>query len=173
MHAWRKAVVEPLKDREHAKAERRAERTVRRERSGTPTGRYRLAALLRDCCPRALRSEKGDDFIVAECPFDELHSNSGDPSDRAFWANNFGNCGCHHGHGDEQDADDYVAKILEDGWITAEQLAAYAIRKGLSPAEQMQIATAVRSRLATNLRDAGSGQFKTCGIPPNTARVEP
>ena len=67
--------------------------------------------------------------MIAECPFDELHSNCGDPSDKAFWCTRSGKAGCYHSHGEEHSAPDFLAKMIADGWFTAEQAKEHAIQE--------------------------------------------
>ena len=67
--------------------------------------------------------------IIAECPFDELHSNCGAPTDKAFWCTRSGKAGCYHSHGEEHSPADYLAKMIADGWFTAEQAKEHAIRE--------------------------------------------
>lgn len=126
MKAWRAAAVVP---REKAREERKARvvaRRVERERvTGTPSGRYRLADAIRALASDYIRRDRSEGLVVCECPFDHLHSNTGDPSDSAFWASNGGNCGCHHTHGAEHEPDDYVAQMIADGWFTQDQLDAH------------------------------------------------
>jgi hypothetical protein len=138
----RKACAPAVKAEKQAQEQRKTIRRQQREQSGTPTGRYMLADAVADLAPDRVRNDlrdAKDGLLVCECPYDELHSNCGDPSDSAFWVTNNGCAGCKHSHMEEHDADDYVAKMLEDKWFTADQLAGYTIRKGLSLAEQMQI----------------------------------
>lgn len=129
MEAWRAASVAP---REKEQNERKAligARRVERERvTGKTSGRYRLADAIRALAPDYVRRDRNEGFIVCECPFDHLHSNTGDPSDAAFWASNGGNCGCHHTHATEHEPDDYIAQMIADAWFTREQLDTYPWR---------------------------------------------
>ncbi len=140
MRQLRKQCAPTIKAEKAAAQKRKKVRQEQRASTGTPTGRFMLADAVADLAPDRVRNdlrEAKDGLLVCECPYDELHSNCGDPTDSAFWVTNNGSAGCKHSHMDEHDAEDYVAKMLADNWFTAEQLAAYAIRKRLTLDEKM------------------------------------
>ena len=69
--------------------------------------------------------------IVVECPFDELHSNSGEANDTGCFAMNAGvtDTGgfvwkCHHASCQGRDRLDFLGKAIADGWFGAEILEA-------------------------------------------------
>jgi hypothetical protein len=128
MAAWRKAVERPLQDRTLEQKKRETQRRQSSAAAGLPVGRHDLAALIYAYAPDRVRGEK-EGLIIAECPFDELHSNCGAPTDKAFWCTRSGKAGCYHSHGEEHSAADYLAKMIADGWFTAKQAQDHAIRE--------------------------------------------
>ena len=67
--------------------------------------------------------------IVVECPFDELHTNSGDANDKASFVMNAGvtDSGgfvwkCHHASCQGHDRLDFLGKAIADGWFGADVL---------------------------------------------------
>ena len=140
LREWRAAYAEKAQCEREAAAKARAARGAARKGSGTAgtcTGRghggsFALADLIATHCDDRVRADKRDDkdgLIECECPFDHLHSNSGDPSDCGFFATNTGYARCHHSHGKSHTPQDFVARMLELGWFDETQLAQYQVRE--------------------------------------------
>ena len=140
MSKWRALYAEQVHREREAAAKARAARGAARKASGaagTRAGRlqggsFALADLLAGHCDDRVRADKRDDkdgLIECECPFDHLHSNSGDPSDCGFFATNTGYARCHHSHGKSHTPQDFVARMLELGWFDETQLAQYQVRE--------------------------------------------
>ncbi|KAB2942289.1 MAG: hypothetical protein K8F92_02100 [Hyphomicrobium sp.] len=138
---WQQAWEEP---RRRLEAERRAR--VDERRTAEPARvhanpinkRYALGDLIWDCANERVRADKRDErdgLIECECPFDELHSNAGDESDSAFFVTNSGAAGCLHSHKDDHCVADYIAKMLADGWFSADRLEAYVLPPRTSPSK--------------------------------------
>ena len=137
MATWRREVEKPLQDRTRERKQRDKQRRQFNAAVGFPTGQHDLAALVYAYAPDRVRGEK-EDLIIAECPFDELHSNCGAPTDKAFWCTRSGKAGCYHSHGGEHSPTDYLAKMIADGWFTADQAQEHAIRERPSGFAVMQ-----------------------------------
>jgi len=91
-------------------------------------GGFQIADVIRDHAEDRIRTE-GSTKIEVECPFDEEHSNPGDPDDRACFAINAGDgtsdiftIRCLHESCAERTNLDMVGKMIADGWFPAEVL---------------------------------------------------
>jgi len=87
--------------------------------------RFNMATAITEEAPDRVRGNmsaaKG---IVVECPFDDLHSNPGDPSDKACFVINAADSEnenfvwkCHHASCQDRGRLEFVAKALEEGWF--------------------------------------------------------
>ena len=137
---WRATYAAKAQREREAAAKARATRGAARKPSGAPgtgTGRgqggsFALADLIATHCDDRVRRDKRDEkdgLLEAECVFDHLHSNAGDPSDCGFFATNAGYAGCHHSHGKSHTPQDFLARMLELGWFDETQLAQYRVRE--------------------------------------------
>lgn len=89
---------------------------------------FQITDLLQDQCPDRLRGRATMGFNI-ECPFDEGHSNAGNPEDRACYAVNAAEGGnelfivsCRHGSCRDYTMLDMVGKMLDDSWYPEELL---------------------------------------------------
>lgn len=86
-------------------------------------GGFQIVDLIRDHADDRIRTS-GSEKIDIECPFDEEHSNAGDPEDRACFAVNAGasdapvfTIKCQHDGCRERTNLDHLAKMIADGWF--------------------------------------------------------
>lgn len=97
--------------------------------------------------------------ITAECPFDEEHSNAGDPEDMAFFCVNAGDgpseiftAHCRHDSCRERTNLDFLGKMIEDGWfgdadvLTDEDYNLAEIEDASDPETAQKIETVDRAR---------------------------
>lgn len=91
-------------------------------------GGFQIADLIRDHADDRIRTP-GAHKIDIECPFDEHHSNPGDPEDRGCFAVNAGDgdspvftLKCQHDSCAERTNLDFLGKMLVDGWFDREAL---------------------------------------------------
>ncbi|AXQ69800.1 PE-PGRS family protein [Caulobacter phage CcrSC] len=89
---------------------------------------FQIADLVRSFAPERIRSDTGLKIEI-ECPFDEHHSNPGDPEDRACMAVNAGDgpseiftVSCRHESCQERTNLDMVGKMIADGWFDREDI---------------------------------------------------
>jgi hypothetical protein len=131
MASWRKSYEGSKRQRQAEQRARTKAATLNRKGLGNVESvRYALADLLADKCSDRIRNDlrrEKDGLLEAECPFDHLHTNAGDPRDTGFFVTNAGVACCHHGHGDAHKAADFIAQMLADGWFTADELGQYAL----------------------------------------------
>lgn len=126
---WKKLnLTDPL-------AEAADEMNKGRSKSITPEGRelgrwflkkghgFQLAEVIRDYAPDRVRSDMGTKIEI-ECPFDENHSNAGDPDDRACMVANAGDgpaesfvVSCRHESCQDPTSLDFIGKMIKDGWF--------------------------------------------------------
>lgn len=108
-------------------------RTEGRSSSSQSGVRYRFADLMCEQCLDKVRNDKRPEkgLVEIECPFDDEHSNAGDPCDVACMASNEGAMYCQHSHDAGQEGGhrthDYVKRMIELGWFNAETLERYRI----------------------------------------------
>ncbi len=96
--------------------------------SKTHADRFQIADLLKDHAEDRIRSN-GAHKIDIECPFDEEHSDPGNPEDRACFAVNAGDGSapvftvkCQHDSCSQRTNLDHLGKMLADGWFDREAL---------------------------------------------------
>lgn len=89
---------------------------------------FQLAEVVDAYADDRIRSRDGTK-VIAECPFDEYHSNAGDPDDVAFFCVNAGDgpvdsfvAHCQHDSCKDYSVLDFVARMVEQEWFTAEAL---------------------------------------------------
>lgn len=89
---------------------------------------FQIADLVRDLAAEKVRSDNGTKMEI-ECPFDEHHSNAGDPDDRACLVVNAGDgshefftVSCRHESCQDRTLLDMVAKMVGDDWFDREEL---------------------------------------------------
>lgn len=89
---------------------------------------FQLADLIRDHAADRVRSDSNSKMEI-ECPFDDHHSNAGDPEDRACLVVNAGEgagefftAKCRHDSCQERTVLDMVGKMLTEGWFAADVL---------------------------------------------------
>ncbi|USN15419.1 hypothetical protein KIKIMORA_02730 [Brevundimonas phage vB_BpoS-Kikimora] len=89
-------------------------------------GGFQIVDLIRDHAEDRIRTN-GANKIDIECPFDDEHSNAGDPEDRACFAVNAGDgpsdiftLKCQHDSCAERTNLDFLGKMIEDGWFDEE-----------------------------------------------------
>ena len=89
---------------------------------------FQIADVIRDHADDRIRTN-GANKIDIECPFDETHSNAGDPDDRACFAVNAGDgdspvftVRCQHDSCAERTNLDHLGKMVADGWFDREVL---------------------------------------------------
>ncbi|TPI80423.1 DUF927 domain-containing protein [Mesorhizobium sp. B2-8-9] len=89
---------------------------------------FDIASLFRDHCPDRVRETQTTDKLTADCPYDDDHSNPGDPEDKGTFVQSAGQdaatfafCCRHNGcHG--RDRLDMLAKAIELEWFPADAL---------------------------------------------------
>lgn len=83
---------------------------------------FQIVDLIRDHAPERIRSDHGEKLEI-ECPFDDEHSNAGDPEDRACMARN-GDSGfvitCRHEGCQDHDRLAMLNRMVAQGWFEAE-----------------------------------------------------
>lgn len=89
---------------------------------------FQIADVIRDHAEDRIRTP-GSTKIDVECPFDEEHSNAGDPEDRGCFAVNAGDgpspvftIKCAHDSCQERTNLDMLGKMIRDGWFSEEVL---------------------------------------------------
>lgn len=89
---------------------------------------FQIADLIRDHAADRVRSDNNSKMEI-ECPFDEHHSNAGDPEDRACLVVNAGEgagefftVSCRHESCQDRTMLDMVGKMVTDGWFDREEL---------------------------------------------------
>ncbi|UTU07898.1 PE-PGRS family protein [Caulobacter phage C1] len=89
---------------------------------------FQVADVIRTFAPERIRSDTGLKIEI-ECPFDENHSNPGDPDDRACMAVNAGDgpseiftVSCRHESCQDRTNLDMVGKMVADGWFDREDI---------------------------------------------------
>ncbi|HEY2034346.1 MAG TPA: virulence-associated E family protein [Rhizomicrobium sp.] len=94
--------------------------------SRTHAGGFQIADLLRDRAPERIRGN-GSSGPEIVCPFDDGHSNPGDPDDRACMAVNAGDSSapvysikCQHDSCRDYTNLDMLARMIADGWFPRE-----------------------------------------------------
>jgi Family of unknown function (DUF5906) len=132
---WRDLTLEdPLEElaregaRSGGKSKTDAGRELGRDWSRDRAEGFQIVDVLRNECPDKIRRESGAGVNI-ECPFDDSHSNSGDPEDSACWAVNAGEgqspvftVSCRHDSCREFTCLDMLAKMLADKWFGREVL---------------------------------------------------
>jgi hypothetical protein len=90
---------------------------------------FQIVTVLEDNCPDHIRFEKAPGNVEALCPFDEEHSNAGDPEDRGFFCVNAGDgdgdvffARCRHDSCQRYNNLDHLAKMMKDGWFLRDVL---------------------------------------------------
>lgn len=85
---------------------------------------FQIADAIQEYCPERIRFEKAQGQLEVECPFDDLHSNAGDPDDRGFFCVNAGDgdgevfhASCRHDGCQGKRNIDFLAKMIEDDWL--------------------------------------------------------
>jgi len=91
---------------------------------------FQIATAIEDHQPDRVRFEKAPGNLEIECPFDEDHSNPGDPEDRACFVVNAGDgagdaffARCRHDSCSDKNNLDMLGKMIADGWFGDEILA--------------------------------------------------
>jgi hypothetical protein len=89
---------------------------------------FQIVQVIEEHCPDHLRNQTASGWEIT-CPFDEEHSNPGDPDDRACMAVNAGDgpsewfsVRCLHETCKPKTSLDMVGKMVEDGWFAREVL---------------------------------------------------
>lgn len=84
---------------------------------------FQIADVLDDHAPDRIRGKATQGYDI-ECPFDELHSNTGDPADRACFVVNAGEgssefftISCRHEGCRDKTMLDMLGKMIKDGWF--------------------------------------------------------
>lgn len=89
---------------------------------------FQIASLLQDHANDKVRVDQGQGKFTVECPFDENHSNAGDPEDPGCYVKNPEADGdtfifkCSHDGCFEKDRLDLLEKAMKDGWFSDEYL---------------------------------------------------
>lgn len=84
---------------------------------------FQIADAIEDHADERIRGREGAKLTV-ECPFDDNHSNPGDPDDAGFFVCNAGEgkgvgftAFCYHHHCQGRDRLDYVGEMIRAGWL--------------------------------------------------------
>lgn len=85
---------------------------------------FQIADAIQEYSPEHIRFEKAQGQLEVECPFDDDHSNAGDPDDRGFFCVNAGDgdgevfhASCRHDGCQGRRNIDFLAKMIDDGWL--------------------------------------------------------
>lgn len=126
-----KALAAEIKQNEKAspKSKSKTDEGKKLGRWATKTARgFQIVDVIRDHADDRIRSH-GSTKIDLECPFDEDHSNPGDPEDRGCFAVNGGDglspiftIKCQHDSCQDKTAFDFLGKMIADGWFGEEVL---------------------------------------------------
>lgn len=167
-----------------------------KSKSTTPEGRelgrwsmkrahgFQVADVIRTFAADRIRSDNGLKIEI-ECPFDDHHSNPGDPEDRACMAVNAGDgpseiftVSCRHESCQDRTNLDMVGKMIADGWfdredIDREEFDAVADEEAAeppTPAQAKRIETAARIEAEDEAR--AEYQIKADAITKNSSSSE-
>ena len=90
---------------------------------------FQIADVIRAYAEDKIRIDSGDKLTV-ECPFDEYHSNAGDPEDVGFFVTNAGEgpvdsfvAHCQHDSCQDHSILDFLGRMIEQDWFSDEVLA--------------------------------------------------
>lgn len=89
---------------------------------------FQISEVFKDHCDDRLREETAPGKFTCECPFDEDHSNAGDPDDKGCFIHDAGSDAqtfafrCSHDSCSGRDRLDMLQKAMKDGWFTDDVL---------------------------------------------------
>ncbi|PBB23281.1 MULTISPECIES: hypothetical protein [unclassified Mesorhizobium] len=84
---------------------------------------FDIAQVFRDYCDDKIRTEQSDSKLTIECPFDDDHSNPGDPDDQGCFVQSAGadaetfSFHCSHAGCAGRDRLTHMQKAMQDGWF--------------------------------------------------------
>ena len=107
---------------------------------------FDIASLFRDHCPDRIRHEQSQDKLTIECPFDDDHSNPGDPDDQGSFIQSAGmdaetfSFHCSHAGCYGRDRLTFLQKAMQEGWFPDDALVDKAYFNGVDDEEEAQAA---------------------------------
>lgn len=139
--------------------------------------RLRIADLITLNAPERVREDKGS-LLVVECPFDEWHSNAGDPVDGGCHVQDTdGDTGfvwkCKHNSCSDHDRLDMLHKAIADGWFDESCLVSDAYLEPLSDAERVEEEAAKPKGKRRKAKPATGHDYEEPEPEPEDARFEP
>lgn len=139
--------------------------------------RLRIADLITLNAPERVREDKGS-LLVVECPFDEWHSNAGDPVDGGCHVQDAdGDTGfvwkCKHNSCSDHDRLDMLHKAIADGWFDESCLVSDAYLEPLSDAERVEEEAAKPKGKRRKAKPATGHDYEEPEPEPEDARFEP
>lgn len=87
---------------------------------------FLISKVFQDHCPDRMRDEIGNGKYTIECPFDDEHSNPGDPEDKGCYIEDAGMTAdqfqfrCRHDSCQSYDRLQMLSKCMTDGWFSEE-----------------------------------------------------